>query len=178
MKKQRKQLILLIVVLLLLVAGYFGVQKYNEVQSNKEDASVEMVQDIVYDEVTQVSYTCDGEELTFVKEEDTWKYQTDTSLSIVQSSMASMISQITSMESLGKIENVTDMSEYGLDEPVQQISFVAGGVTYEVAVGDYNEVSDIDYINVNGSSIVYAIDTAFGNAFEVTLDELIEEVEE
>ena len=178
MKKQRKQLILLIVVLLLLVAGYFGVQKYNEVQSNKEDASVEMVLDIVYDEVTQVSYTCDGEELTFVKEEDTWKYQTDTSLSIVQSSMASMISQITSMESLGKIENVTDMSEYGLDEPVQQIFFVAGGVTYKVAVGDYNEVSDIDYINVNGSSIVYAIDTAFGNAFEVTLDELIEEVEE
>lgn len=174
MKKQRKQLIMLLVVLLLLIAGYFGVQKYNEVQSEKEEASIERVVDVTIDEVTELSYEYEGEELTFVKEEDIWKYKEDTSLSIVQSSIASMISQIAQMESQGKMENVTNLSEYGLEEPIKEISFVADGISYQIAIGDYNSVADVDYVTVNDSRIVYAVETTFQAAFGYALEDLIE----
>lgn len=179
MKKQKKQLLLMIVLLLLLVAGYFGVQKYNEVQANKaaEDSSTYAIE-LDSSDVTELSYTYNGVEYAFVFEEDTWKYRDDKELNIMQSRLNTMAGSVAKLAVEDQIDNVTDMSLYGLDEPQMQISFVAGGTTYKIALGDYNSMSGLDYINIDDSSVVYTVETTLGDTFAYTLEDLIEEVEE
>ncbi len=176
MKKQRKQLLILVIVLLLLVAGYFGVQKYNEAQSKKTSQdTAEYAIDLPDSDVTELSYTYEGEEYAFIREEGTWKYKEDKALSVMQSRINTMVSNVAKLEIQGQIDNVTDLSEYGLDEPERVITFVAGGTSYEIAVGDFNSVTALDYINIDNSNVVYAAEAAFSDAFDYTLEELLEE---
>lgn len=179
MKKQRKQLIIMVVVLLLLVAGYFGLQRYNEAQSNKtEEEPAEYAIDLLSADVTEMSYTYEGVEYAFVLEEDTWKYRDDKELSIIQSRLNTMAATVARIEIQNQIDNVTDLSEYGLDEPEKVITFVASGTTYKIAVGDYNSMTSLDYISIDDSNVVYAVETTLADAFDYVLEDLIEAVEE
>lgn len=178
MKKQQRQLIALIIVLLLLVAGYFGVQRYNEAQSNKEqDEIMEPVFNIASEDVTEISYTHEGEELTFLKEEDVWKYKEDTSLTISQTPLTAMVSALTQMEQQEKIETVAELADYGLEEPEKEITFVANDQTYEVLVGDHNDMTSVYYVTTDGGNTVYAVESTISTAFNYSLEDLIEEEE-
>lgn len=176
MKKQRKQLLVLVIVLLLLVAGYFGVLKYNEAQSRKASQdTAEYAIDVPDSDVTELSYTHEGEEYAFILEEGTWKYKEDKALSIMQSQINTMVSNVAKLEIQGQIDNVTDMSEYGLDEPERVITFAAGGTSFKIAVGDFNSVTGLEYVYIDNSNVVYAVEGTFSDAFDYTLEELLEE---
>lgn len=179
MKKQKKQLLWMVLVLLLLVGGYFGVQKYNQAQAEKEteDDSLYAL-NVDSSEVTELSYTYEGVEYAFVLEDDVWKYRDDETLNLIQSRLNTMAEKLASLAVESQIDNVTDLSVYGLEEPEKVITFLAGGISYKIAVGDYNSMSGMDYININDSNVVYAVETTFGNAFDYILEELVEEVEE
>lgn len=179
MKKQQKQLVILVIVLLLLVAGYFGAQKYSETQRAKEAEEVSIYAiDLLSSDVTEMSYTNGEEEYAFVLEDGVWKYKEDKELSLIQSRLETMVNNVAKVAIESQIENVTDLSEYGLEEPKQVITFTAGGKGYEIAVGDFNSLSALDYICIDGSDVVYAVETTLSDAFDYTLEELIEEVEE
>lgn len=176
MKKQKVQFLILIIVLVVLIVGYFGIQRYNEYLANQpEEEPAEMVIDMDSSEVMEITYTYDGETYSFVKEDDVWKNKEDTSLSIIQSRLENMATKITQIEAIGIIENVSDMSEYGLDEPSRTISFSTADVSCEVKVGDYNTMSAVYYISVDDGTTVYAMGTSTVLAFNYTLDDLIEE---
>ena len=179
MKKQKKQLLWMVLVLLLLVGGYFGVQKYNQAQAEKEteDDSLYAL-NVDSSEVTELSYTYEGVEYAFVLEDDVWKYRDDETLNLIQSRLNTMAEKLASLAVESQIDNVTDMSVYGLEEPEKVITFLAGGISYKIAVGDYNSMSGMDYININDSNVVYAVETGFVDAFDYALEELVEEVEE
>ena len=179
MKKQKKQLLWMVLVLLLLVGGYFGVQKYNQAQAEKEteDDSLYAL-NVDSSEVTELSYTYEGVEYAFVLEDDVWKYRDDETLNLIQSRLNTMAEKLASLAVESQIDNVTDMSVYGLEEPEKVITFLAGGISYKITVGDYNSMSGMDYININDSNVVYAVETGFVDAFDYALEELVEEVEE
>lgn len=176
MKKQRKQLIILIVMLLLLVAGYFGVQKYNEVQSSKsQEESVEMLLDLESASIEEISYLYNGQVLTFIKDGDVWKYGDDRELSINQTRLGYMISAVAQLETQGKIETVVELADYGLTEPTQEITLVANGQTYVIWIGNYNSMTSVSYVTLDGGSTVYAVGRSFSSTFDYSLEELIEE---
>lgn len=179
MKKQRKQLLILIILLLVLIAGYFGIQMYNENQSNLAEESTSIaITGLSSEDIIEITYDYSGEENTFVLEEDTWKYQDDTTLNIEQARITSMATKLAQLSTDTVIENVTDMSQYGLDEPARTISFKTADSTYEIAVGDYNTMTSVYYIALNGGDTVYTIGSTSVSAFNYVLDDLIEEVEE
>lgn len=169
----------MVLVLLLLVGGYFGVQKYNQAQAEKdtEDDSLYAL-NVDSSEVTELSYAYEGVEYAFVLEDDVWKYRDDETLNLIQSRLNTMAEKLASLAVESQIDNVTDMSVYGLEEPEKVITFLAGGISYKIAVGDYNSMSGMDYININDSNEVYAVETGFADAFDYALEELVEEVEE
>lgn len=76
--------------------------------------------------------------------------------------MTSVLSSITAYR---KISDVSDLSQYGLDEDaldVSRISFeTSDGRVTEVLTGDYNEVSSWYYSMVAGSSDVYMTDGSY-----------------
>ena len=56
------------------------------------------------------------------------------------------------------LENVTDFTQYGLDEPQSVISYTtADGASVEILTGDYNDVSGEYYAQLAGEHTVYTV---------------------
>ena len=87
MKKQKKQLIALCILLLICIVAWVSLTKWNKSQEQKkqeeEEASKVVVTDISTEDVKAFSYQYNNETLSFVKEDDTWYYEADKSLSLI-----------------------------------------------------------------------------------------------
>lgn len=178
MKKQRRQMILLLVLLTALIGGFFGLKQYNRVQSElpEEEDSITVV-DMNRDDIIKFSYNCEGETYEFVKEEDTWYYAEDKSLNIDQSSIALRTMKMAPLVAEQVIENVTDMTRYGLDEPSKTLQFETATESVILYVGDYNSVSKVYYVCKSSENTVYTVLSPNVTVFNYTLEDLIEEEE-
>ena len=76
-----------------------------------------------------------------------------------------MMSVLSGLTAYRKISDVSDFSQYGLDDDavdVSRISFeTSDGKVTEILTGDYNEVSSWYYSMVAGSSDVYMTDGSY-----------------
>lgn len=173
MKKQKKQLLILLIALIVLVAGFFAITKYNEsqiVEETKEEK--EYIIDIDGESVTRMEYSYEGKEYAFVKEAGTWKYVEDSFLSLNQNKLNTMQNYITHFAMKQKLENVTDLAEYGLADPERYISFETADEKYTVLVGDRNSYTLDYYISLEGSNTVYIIEATTITVFNKTISDL------
>ena len=179
MKKQRKQFVLLLIVLVLLVGGYLALNAYNEKKANEVpvDETVYLTR-LESDSIIRLDYTYEGESYVFVKEEDTWKYEEDASLNLNQNRLNTMASRLVAIKIQKQIDNVTDLSQYGLEEPEKTITFATASESYTILVGDYNKVENGCYICEPEGTTVYFVPNIVKSAFNTHLEELIEEEEE
>ncbi len=179
MKKQSKQFAILLLVLVGLAAVFLGLKQYNKGQSEiqEEEMGVTVV-DVESDMVTKLTYDYAGETYAFEKVEDTWYYTDDKSLSITQYMITDMLSRIAPLQAEQVIENVTNMTQYGLAETARTIHYETEGASYILEVGDYNSVSDVYYIRKPSENIVYVVSSSKVSVFEKTLEDLVEEVVE
>lgn len=180
MKKQQKQMFILLVMLVALIAVSIGVKQYNKAQAEKpaEEKEQIIVIDAVAEEVTQLTYDYDGESYTFEKEDDVWYAAEDHSLSILQIRLTSMVGAVTPLEASQKIENVTDLAQYGLAEPQQTITVETAAKSYILYVGDQNELTSSYYVCLPSTTTVYTVSTTDISRFNYALADLIEEEEE
>lgn len=174
--KQRKQLILLCGVLVMLVVGYFILQQFNQIQSEEvEEVTTEMVISIEEDTINKLTYDYNDVTYSFIKDEEgVWRFAEDTSLSIVQSSITSMLGYIANMEASNTITDVTDLSQYGLEEPSRTIQFETPTESYILYAGDYNSMSSVYYICKMGDATVYTVSAMTVDGFNYTLEDLVE----
>jgi len=176
MKKQQKQLILLLLALLFLVGGYFGLKYYNE--NAVEEAPVEEVEYVVEipkDSVQRISYLYEDQEYSFVKEGEDWVYEADPAVQLDSYYLDLMQDRCEGMKAVEKIEKVTDMSQYGLEETERYFSFETEGKIYTFYVGDNNTITYGYYISEQGSDTVYLVESIVVNAFNKTLEDLVKE---
>lgn len=178
MKNQKKQFLILVICLVILLGGYIALQKYNENQANQvtEEAAEPIIQ-VLSDEITEFSYVYEGETNSFIKEEETWKNKEDSSLNIDQTIIGNMVSQIGHITAETAIENVEDLSLYGLDEPERTITFATADLSAQIQIGDYNSMQDVYYLRIDGSTTVYAVVSTQLKTFKYTLEDLIVEEE-
>ena len=182
MKKQKKQFLLLMILLVVLIAAYLGAGAYVDFVEQRE-AEQELlnkvyVTDLDATAIQSITYDYDGATYSFVKQDDIWVYAEDSSLSITQSYIESMASKAAQMEAQSVIEDVTDLAQYGLDEPSETIRFATEDEEYELLAGDYNSMSSIYYVcNAADTGVVYAVDSSALSSFNYALEDLIEEEE-
>lgn len=184
MKKQRKQLIILAAVLVLLAASvpcirYFTKkqeEKAAEAQKAEEDAKVLL--DAAYEDVVKFSYDYEGKNYAFQKTEDTWHAVEDSSLNIKESSMKSMLSGVTPLYVQQTIENVTDFSQYGLDQPERTIAYETASASYILYVGDYNSLTGTYYVSMPSEAKVYVVEQTVVTRFSQTYEDVTEVQEE
>lgn len=180
MKKQRKQLILLVAVLVLLAAAVPGVRYLNERQEAEAAEAADAEQDSVvvidaaYEDVVKFSYDYEGETYSFEKSEDTWHAAEDPSLSLKEYSIKNMLSGVAPFDALQVIENVTDFSQYGLDEPQRTISFETSSASYILHVGDHNTLTGTYYVCMPSEATVYVVEQTVVTRFNQTLEDLTE----
>ncbi len=179
MRKQQKQLIILLVILLVLAAVFWGLKQYNNIQSQQPQEKTDiMVVDLNSEEIVRFSYENEGVKYSFEKEDGIWYYAEDKTLTLNQDRIALMIDKVSPMIAGQVIENVTDMTKYGLDEPLKILQFETPSESVILHTGDYNSVSSIYYICKPSETTVYTVESPVVTIFDDTLEDLIEETEE
>ena len=181
MKKKQRQMIGMLLALVVLAAAFLGIRQYNKnassATSTTEDIQ-ETVLDVNSDDVTSFSYVYEGETYAFEKEDDTWYYTDDHSLNLNQERIKAMILKVAPLKADQVIENVTDMSQYGLADPERTIQYETADRSVIINVGNLNSMTSQYYIAFPSEMKVYVVATNVVTGFNYTLDDLVEETTE
>ena len=173
MKKQQRQFFILLIVLIVLAAGFLGLKQYNKIQSEKpEEVDGEIIVKHEQDDIVKITYDYSDATYSFVKEDDTWYYADDHSIDITQYRINSMAGKCAEIIAKQTIENVTDMSQYGLAGDTRTVCFETAGESYIFLVGNYNTISDVYYICKPSDNTVYAVSASTVTAFNNTLEDV------
>lgn len=180
MKRQRVQILVLAVALLALAGVFLGVRYYNQVQAKKpaeEEEEVITVIDLAEEDVRVMSYTCEGETITFELEGDTWYDAEDHSLKLRQYMLSAMAGEVAPLTAERKIENVTDLEQYGLTQPQTAVTVETTGGSYTWYIGDKNTVTGDYYVRLSDDDTVYTVSADVVSKFQRPVDELLEDEE-
>ena len=165
---RKKQWIILVIALAAIVAASAGLKGYQKKQDQKaaqqeEDEKVYALQ-FASDDVTGISYEYSGETLEFTKMDDTWSCNADPTVQIDADKMKTMLSSIGSMTADSTVENPEDVSEYGIDQPTQQVTLnFSDGSEKKVTFGSTNEIVGGTYVQVSGDDNVYLVGSSYVN---------------
>lgn len=174
MKRSKKLLGLLSVLALFIVAAYIAhvTNPENKVDDTTTDADVKYtILTIEPDMVKTLSWTYESQVLTFTHTEDTWSYVDDSTFPLDSSYIDSMLSSLNGIQASKIIEDVTDLSMYGLDEPVCSISVDAGGA-YAILIGNETALDGLRYVSI-GDDNVYLVEDALLTSFSYGLYDLL-----
>ena len=181
MKKKQRQMIGMLLALVVLAAVFLGIRQYNKnassATSTTEDTQ-ETVLDVISDDITSFSYVYEGETCAFEKEDDTWYYVDDHSLNLNQDRIKAMILKVAPLKADQVIENVTDMSQYGLADPERTIQYETADRSVIINVGNLNSMTSQYYIAFPSEMKVYVVATNVVTGFNYTLEDLVEETTE
>jgi hypothetical protein len=179
MEKQKKQLLAMLVILIAAVIIFFAVSKTsNDDEEENLEEETYTVNDIEAEDVTRLIFTNSSDTVSLTKSDDEWIYEDDKSIDIDESAVEDLVDKVSPLKSEDCIENVDDLSVYGLDTPVRTIMVSNGDKTNTILVGDYNDITDTYYICFEtDTSKVYTADYDTVYAFEVSVDDLTAEEE-
>ena len=171
----------MLLALVVLAAVFLGLRQYNKNESADTSATEdtdETVLDVDYDDITNFSYVYEGETYSFEKEEDTWYYTGDHSLNLNQNRIKAMLLKVAPLKVNQVIENVTDMSQYGLADPERTIQYETADRSVIINVGNLNSMTSQYYITFPSEMKVYVVATNVVTGFNYTLEDLVEETTE
>lgn len=182
MGKQKKHMFILLLLLLLLIGGYFGLQAYHDWCERKETEKKQQesifVTDYESEEILSLSYDYEGVTYFFEKSGKEWIYPKNPGINIEEDSLEDMAKRIAAITAEEKIENVTDLSQYGLDSPSRMIAFTVPDGEHILYLGDYNSVIGRYYMYTEAdNTVVYTVNANIYNAFSKALESLAEEEE-
>ena len=141
--------------------------------STTEDTQETVLDEL--DDITSFSYVYEGETYAFEKKDDTWYYADDHSLNLNQDRIKAMILKVAPLKADQVIENVTDMSQYGLADPERTIQYETADRSVIINVGNLNSMTSQYYIAFPSEMKVYVVTTNVVTGFNYTLDDLVEE---
>ena len=181
MKKKQRQMIGMLLALVVLAAVFLGIRQYNKntasATSTTEDTQ-ETVLDVNSDDITSFRYVYEGETYAFEKKDETWYYTDDHSLNLNQDRIKAMILKVAPLKADQVIENVTDMSQYGLADPERTIQYETADRSVIINVGNLNSMTSQYYIAFPSEMKVYVVATNVVTGFNYTLEDLVEETTE
>lgn len=176
MKKQKKQLIALCILLLICIVAWVGLTKWNKNQEQKkqeeEEASKVMVTDIITEDVNAFSYQYNNETLSFVKEDGTWYYEADKSISLDQDTMETLAATAAQLTAEQEIKDYEDLSEYGFETPSNTITLTTGDGTTTLLIGNKNDMLSQYYVKTDQSDSIYLAGSAVYTTYQKGIAEL------
>ena len=152
--KRSKQLYILLSVLAVVGVVTFAVTRYEEKQEQIE-VSGEVVLEIDPAAVQTLSWEYDSEPLAFHKDE-TWIYDTDEAFPVDEDKIDELLGVFEAFSAAFTIEDVSDYSQYGLDDPVCTISLSTGDTDYEIQLGDFSTMDSQRYVSIGDGNVYLA----------------------
>ncbi|MGN0775307.1 MAG: DUF4340 domain-containing protein [Candidatus Ventricola sp.] len=170
--KRGKKMLLLLGAWAVLMAGYVCIGRMNTTAVVTEtQVSVPLWQE--GKTVSALSWTQDGESLSFFLGESVWMKEDDAAFPVNQSALDSLAGKISGLTAVRELTDVTKPEDYGLGEPAFSLTVKDedGGETV-YAMGDQTPFEDGYYLSVSGSESVYVIESSLATAFDKTLTQL------
>ena len=154
MKKKTVKMILAVAALAVLCGTYVGVSTYvskqEEAENSKEEEKQVSVTDTSADEIESVQFLIDKQEITFQKKEDLWVKRDDEAFPVSQDTLNNAVGMLGGLKAERVLKDVDDLSEYGLDSPVNTIVFkTKDGEETSIKIGAENESVSQYYVKKN-----------------------------
>ncbi|MCD8014565.1 MAG: DUF4340 domain-containing protein [Lachnospiraceae bacterium] len=170
MKIKNFKLIIGVVIICVLCGVYYGLTVYNEKteQAEEEAAEGEVILEVDTSVLTAVSYTIDGEQVSFsLQDDDTWQKDDDDTFPVDSSALLAPLEEAAELKSIRTLTDIDDTSEYGFDEPQSTITLTdEDGEETIITIGDNNASTGNDYLMLNeDTSTVYTVSTDLSSAF-------------
>lgn len=121
----------------------------------------------------ELSWDYDGQTLSFHRD-GTWSYDDDAAFPVDAEQMDLLLEPFEAFGAAFIIEDVDDLGQYGLDNPVCTIRVTAGGGTQTIQLGDYSKMDSQRYVSIGDGNVYLAAHDPL-DEFDVTLDELIDQ---
>lgn len=183
MKNKTVKMVLAVVVLGVCCGAYAGVKTYVAHQEQKESEEDSEGSTTVFtastDNIKSLDFMVDDTETTFEKDDDSWVKKDETDFPVNQTTLDSAASAIASVDSDRVLEDVDDLSEYGLDSPSNTIKIVTKSdeedgddITTTLYVGDENSSTSQYYVRKDDDEkTVYLIDSSCVEPFTKSLND-------
>lgn len=183
MKNKTVKMVLAVVVLGVCCGAYAGVKTYVAHQEQKESEEDSEESTTVFtastDNIKSLDFMVDDTETTFEKDDDSWVKKDETDFPVNQTTLDSAASAIVSVDSDRVLEDVDDLSEYGLDSPSNTIKIVTKSdeedgddITTTLYVGDENSSTSQYYVRKDDDEkTVYLIDSSCVEPFTKSLND-------
>ena len=160
MKKSTK-LVSAVVVLAVLGGVYVGLNTYvskeEKTESSEEESKTEVFS-VKTDDIKSLEFIVDKKEVTFEKKDDSWVKKDETAFPVNQTTLDSAASAIKKVEADRVLEDVEDLTEYGLDSPSNTITVDTSDGTTKFNIGDENTSTNQYYITKDDDdSTVYVV---------------------
>lgn len=172
--KQGKIIALLAGAVVLLTGGYLALRFKNEEKTRQKEQQEAPVQLLSFDGDTTASLTVKNEEGTFrfLFQDQTWVLDGNDFVANPYSisAICSYMSSLSSVKTIAK--DVTDLSPYGLADPVELTAVTDNGNSYQLLVGDPTPTNESYYAMLPGGNTVYTIDYTSGSVFRATKNTL------
>lgn len=166
-----KKLVLLLGVLLVLMTVTVLVMEFSPDENAEEEAAV-TVFTLDMDQVTGLSWTYEGEEVSLERDgENNWTYPADDAFPLDQSYPDAMVQALSEIQADRIIEEPEDLSEYGLADPVCSIT-VQADETRQLAIGDETSLGGQRYLSL-GDGNVYLVDASLLDDFALGLYDIV-----
>lgn len=175
MKKKSMNLITAVAVLVVLSGAYVGVKTYVAKQEEKENAEEEeektQVFSISSEDVQSIKFVIDKKEVTFEKNNDEWVKSDERDFPVDQDKLTEAIGSLNNVEADRVLDNVTDTTEYGLDDPTNTITITdKDGKETVLHVGMENASTSQYYVeNGEDESKIYVVADSVFQPFMKTL---------
>ena len=183
MKNKTVKMVLAVVVLGVCCGAYAGVKTYVAHQEQKESEEDSEESTTVFtastDNIKSLDFMVDDTETTFEKDDASWVKKDETDFPVNQTTLDSAASAIASVDSDRVLEDVDDLSEYGLDSPSNTIKIVTKSdekdgddITTTLYVGDENSSTSQYYVRKDDDEkTVYLIDSSCVEPFTKSLND-------
>ena len=164
MKKSTK-LVSAVVVLAVLGGVYVGLNTYvtkeESTESSSEEESKTEVYSVKTDDIKSLEFIIDKKDTVFEKKDDSWVKKDETAFPVNQTTLDSAASALEKVEADRVLENVDDLTEYGLDSPSNSVTVTTDDGTTKFNIGDENTSTNQYYIvKDDEDSTVYVVSSS------------------
>ncbi len=154
-----KKMIALLGVLIVLCVATFAVSRMDlnaeVVEETPSVSAYSIGSDAV---VSALSWTYNDETLTFCYADETWSYADDESFPLDSTALESMISVLSDVTASRTLEDVEDLSEYGLDAPQASVTVTTDDGTTTLDWGNESTLGDGRYLSIGDGNVYLATD--------------------
>ena len=171
-KKKGKGLLFAVLILIVLLVLYFVIdlqqKKADQEAETEETKDSSLPVSVTDDEIAKVTGKNGDVTMTYPKNDDTWTYEEDSDFPLDESAVDTKMSKLTSLTVDRVLESPEDLSEYGLDEPKQEVTVLkTDGTAFTLHIGNQNSSNNDFYVKVDDGTDVYTMPASSVNVFDM-----------